>query len=189
MATVSTYSKVDITSNALLLIGESPISSFTEDTTGALIASNLYEQTYEDLLTKHPWRFASAKASLSRLTSTPVDTWRYAFQLPANFLLVQHVDTGNTDYEIYQDKVYTNQSTLVLDYLFKPDESELPAYFVKLMEYTFASMFAIPVTDSATKAEYFQTLTKDQLTKSKTIDSQATPPVEFQHSPLTEIRA
>ena len=118
-----------------------------------------------------------------------MDTWSYAFQLPANFLLVQHVDTGNTDYEIYQDKVYTNQSTLVLDYLFKPDESELPAYFVKLMEYTFASMFAIPVTDSATKAEYFQTLTKDQLTKSKTIDSQATPPVEFQHSPLTEIRA
>ncbi len=133
MSAVKNYTDIDIASNALLLIGESPISSFTEDTVAALIAANLYNPTFENLLTLHPWRFASNKSSLSRLTATPTNQWDYAYQLPTDFLVAQHVDTGNNNFQIYTDKLYSNETTIILDYTFKPDESFLPAYFTELL--------------------------------------------------------
>ena len=177
MASVKNYSDIDIASNALLMIGENPIASFTEDTVAALIAANLYHSTFESLLTLHPWRFASTKATLSRLTATPTNQWKYAFQLPADFLVAQHVDQGNHNYQIYADKLYSDNETMILDYTYKPDESFLPAYFTQLLELRLAAVFAIPITESATKGEYYAGLADKQLQRAKTIDSQSTPSI------------
>ena len=172
---VKNYTSIDLASNALLLIGEETISSFTDDSTAALIAANLYELTYESLLTLHPWRFASTKSTLSRLTALPVNEWTYAYQLPTDFLVAQHIDDANASYQIYGDKLFTNNTSVVLDYTFKPDESFLPAYFAELLEYRLAAVFAIPITESTTKGDYYSTLGERQLAKAKTIDSQMTP--------------
>ncbi|MBT5235810.1 MAG: hypothetical protein HOM18_10975 [Candidatus Marinimicrobia bacterium] len=177
MSAVKNYTDIDIASNALLLIGESPIASFTEDTVAALIAANLYSSTFESLLTLHPWRFASTKATLSRLTAAPVNQWKYAYQLPADFLVAQHIDEGNDNYQIYADKLYSDNTTMVLDYTYKPDESFLPAYFTQLLELRLASVFAIPITESATRGDYYAGLAEKQLQRSKTIDSQSTPSI------------
>jgi|TARA_R110000787_G_scaffold118710_3_gene229566 hypothetical protein len=190
MANVKNYTSIDLASNALLLIGEETISSFTNDTTAALVAANLYDLTYESLLTLHPWRFASTQIVLSRLTSTPVSTWKYAYQLPADFLVAQHVDNSTDMYQIYTDKLYSDNTTITLDYTFKPDESFLPAYFSELLEYRLASLFAIPITESTTKAEYYASLAARQLTKAKTIDSQMSPSsAPAGNSPLINARS
>lgn len=177
MSAVKNYTDIDIASNALLLIGESPIASFTEDTVAALIAANLYSPTFESLLTLHPWRFASNKATLSRLTATPTNQWKYAYQLPSDFLVAQHIDEGNDNYQIYADKLYSDNTTMILDYTYKPDESFLPAYFTQLLQLKLASVFAIPITESATKGEYYAGLADKQLQRAKTIDSQSTPSI------------
>jgi len=177
MASVKNYTDIDIASNALLLIGENPIASFTEDTVSALIAGNLYNPTYESLLTLHPWRFASTKAELSRLTEAPTNQWNYAFQLPADFLVAQHVDEGNDNYQIYGAQLYSNNKTMILDYTYKPDESFLPAYFTELLELRLSAVFAIPITESATRGEYYAKLAEKQLQRAKTIDSQSTPSI------------
>jgi len=190
MAAVENYTSIDLASNALLLIGEETISSFTDDTTAALVAANLYAPTYEGLLTQHPWRFASTKAQLARLVEAPINQWKYAFQLPSDFLVAQHVDKGNDNFQIYADKLYTDQPTMILDYTYKPDESYLPAYFTELLEYKLASIFAIPITESATKADYYTSIANTQLTKAKTIDSQSTPSIGpgLESSALINIR-
>ncbi len=175
MSAVKNYTAIDLASNALLLIGEETISSFTDDSTAALVAANLYDLTYESLLTLHPWRFASSKATLSRLTATPVNEWDYAYQLPADFMVAQHIDDANEKYQIFGDKLYSNNTSIVLDYTFKPDESLLPAYFAELLEYRLAAVFAIPITESATKGDYYASLGERQLSKAKTIDSMMTP--------------
>ena len=74
-------SKFDIVSQALLLIGEAPINSFDEGVSG-VVASNLYDTTRDSLLTATRWRFAAGKASLSKLTATPLNEWNTAFLLP-----------------------------------------------------------------------------------------------------------
>lgn len=191
MSAVKNYTDIDIASNALLLIGENPISSFTEDTIAALIAANLYPATYESLLTLHPWRFASNKATLSRLTDAPTNQWSYAFQLPNDFLVAQHVDSGNDNYQIYGSHLYSNNKTMILDYTYKPDESFLPAYFTELLELRLAAVFAIPITESATRGDYYAGLAEKQLQRAKTVDSQSTPsigPSAFEGSRLINSR-
>jgi hypothetical protein len=177
MSAVKNYTDIDIASNALLLIGESTISSFTEDSTAALIASNLYHPTLESVLSLHPWRFASSKATLSRLTSTPISQWKYGYQLPTDFLVAQHVDYGNHNFQIYADKLYSDETTMVLDYTYKPDEAHFPAYFTELLELRLASVFAIPITESSTKGDYYAALAEKQLQRAKTVDSQSTPSI------------
>ena len=190
MSAVKNYTSIDLASNALLLIGEETISSFTDDSTAALVAANLYELTFESLLTLHPWRFASKQATLSRLTDTPVTDWAYAYQLPSDFMVAQHIDDATEMYQIYGDKLYSDNTTVILDYTFKPDESFLPAYFAELLEYRLAAVFAIPITESATKGDYYAQLAERQMTKSKTIDSQMSPSsAPVGNSPLINFRA
>ena len=178
---------ISMCSNALLLIGHSTISSFTDPGAGPEVAANLYDTTYENLLTQHRWRFATAKRQLSQLTSSPLNEWQYAYTLPADYLTGFRV-YPSTDYEIYENKLYSNENEIAIDYIFKPDESRLPAYFVKLMEFHLAAQFAIPVTDNTAKAEEYRRMYEDQLRRAKFIDSQARPSDGFVDSPFLEVR-
>jgi len=179
---------ISMCSNALLLIGHGTISSFTEGSAGSRVASNLYDTTYENLLTLSRWRFATAKRDLGRLVDTPLNEWTYAYQLPADYLVAIKV-YPQSDYEIYEDKLYSNLTEVALDFVFKPDESMLPPWFVKTMEYALASQFAIPITDNSTKAEEYRVQYEAQYKKARFVDAQARPNDAIVHSPFTEVRA
>jgi len=178
---------VEICSNALLLIGHDTISSFTEGGAGATVAANLYAKTYESLLSVHRCRFASGKAQLSRLVDTPLNEWTYAYQLPANYIVAQKV-YPHGDYEIYEDKLYSNANELAIDYLFKPNENALPPYFEEALELRLASKFAIPVTSNKSTGALYHEMFRDQLRVAKFLDSQARPQQEMQHSPFIDVR-
>lgn len=178
---------ISICSNALLLIGHGTISSFTEGTAGATVASNLYPTTYESCLTMHRWRFASAKSQLSRFTATPLNEWTYAYSLPSGYLLGIKV-YPDVDYEIYENKLYANANEVALDYVFKPSESRLPPYFVKMLEYLLAAQFSVPVTSNKSTGELYAAMYEAQLRRSKYLDSQSRPQASVVDSPFTEIR-
>lgn len=178
---------IEICSNALLLIGHNTIASFTEGGAGAKVAANFYQQTYEALLTRHPWRFAIGQKQLSRLVDTPLNTWAYAFQLPSDFLAAIKVYPQG-DYEIFEDMIYSNQDALELDYIFKPDESRLPAYFVEAMELRLASKFAFPVTSNKSTGELYHAMFLDALKVAKSKDSQGRPNKPIVDSPFTDTR-
>jgi hypothetical protein len=179
---------ISMCSNALLLIGHGTISSFTEGGAGALVASNLYQTSYENLLSLHRWRFASGKVALSRLTATPLNDWSYAYQLPADYLLANRV-IPQSDYEIFANKIYSNETTLEIDYVFKPAESQLPAYFVKLMEMYLASQFAVPVTDNSAKGQLYAQFYDAQMRQAKFADASSRPPDAVADNPLWAARA
>ena len=60
-------SAIDIVSRALVLIGAEPITSFTENTTEALVANNMYEDAVRTALSTARWRFATQQATLAQL--------------------------------------------------------------------------------------------------------------------------
>ena len=64
-------SAIDIVSRALVLIGAEPITSFTENTTEALVANNMYEDAVRTSLSSARWRFATQQAQLSQLVADP----------------------------------------------------------------------------------------------------------------------
>ena len=178
---------VSICSNALLLLGHNPISSFTEGGAGAQVSANMYETVYESVLTMHRWRFAAGQVALSRLVDTPLHDWAYAYQLPADYLVAIKV-YPHADYEIFEDKIYCDQASLAIDYLFKPEENTLPPYFLELMEFRLASKFAIPVTGNRSLADTYFAMFQDQFNRASSLDSQARPSDPIQDSPFIDAR-
>lgn len=177
--------KIEIISNAMVLIGANPISSLSEGTEG-LVGAALYENTYRGILASHSWRFATKKKQLARLTETPLNEFAYQYQLPSDLITVFKVQEL-TDYEIYGDKLYSDSPGVSIDYRYRIDETLLPDYFVLMLQFLLAAQFAIPITDNSQRAQLYQGLYEAQLRRAKNIDSSARPSSAIQDSPLTEI--
>lgn len=180
---------IDMASNALILIGDDPISSFTESGAGAQAAANLYEDTYYAVLSEHPWTFALKEQYLNKLTSTPDDETGYdnAFQMPTDLIRLWAV-FEHQDYTIVGNLLYSNASVALARYVYKVDESRLPSHFIKAMEYKLASEFAISVTEDTQKALYYENKFRDALARAKNIDSQQKPQTPIIDSPFVDVR-
>lgn len=181
-----TVSSITISSNALILLGAEPIASFTDGSTGATIASNLYESSYQSMLTTHRWRFATKKAQLARLSAPPLNGYSYAFQIPSDCLYV--ITPTTNDYEIYGSLIYCNDTAIKLDYIYRVSEDKLPAYYVKMLEFFLAAQFAIPLAGSIDKGNYYSKLFVDQQRKAKFADSTQRPQDSFIDSPYVNVR-
>ena len=174
--------KIDICARALVMIGAQPITSFTDGSTEALVANNVYEDITQASLTRHKWRFATNQKTLSLLTNTPVGRYDYAYQVPTNPEVLQINTITVNDYVIpyarYQDYIYVNSygssSTLVMDYIYRVDEAYFPPHFILALEYELASIFAGSVARDAAMIKQFKELAERQFLVSKNIDSAET---------------
>jgi hypothetical protein len=147
-------SKFDICSSALMELGEDTISSFTANTAPSKICGQLYPEYIKYLLSLHPWKFILKKVQLARLTTAPTNEWTYAYQLPSDLLLMRALYNSSntsvlpqTNYEIFQDEVYTDETTVYIDYQYQPDESEFPSFFLEFAIAAMAAKLAMPITD------------------------------------------
>ena len=183
-----TTSAISLCSNGLLLIGHQSIASFKEGTAGSEIADNLYQSSYHSVLTTYRWRFATRKKKLSRLSAAPMNSYAYQHQLPIDLLyLIKPI--GIMDYEIYEDKIYTNHSEVEIDYTYQVEEGNLPGYFIKMFEFFLASQFALPITGSLDKMKAMNTVYLHQLRMAKYADSSQRPSDNFPVNPYVDIRS
>jgi len=180
-------SAIQISSNALILIGHPPIASFDEPGAGAQAAANLYEMSYQNMLTMYRWRFATKRMELNRLSEAPNNGFQYQYQLPHDLIYLIKKDL-NTDYEIYGDKMYTNDTLVKIDYTYRVDEDKLPSYFVKAFEFFLAMQFAIPVTGNSTRAGEYNSMYEKQLSRAKYSDSSQRPQDTFVSNPYVNVR-
>lgn len=157
--------KLSICSDALILLGASPLSSFSEGTDSAQICDRLYDDLKDSLIASYPWSWSFKKVQLARLTSTPVNEWKYQYALPGDRIAGVRAVYRSTQagvlpiqygWEIQGEALDSSEETIVIDYQFSPNESVLPTYFVQLLKYAMAADIAETVTDQLTKAEYFE---------------------------------
>jgi hypothetical protein len=182
-------SDIDIASNALLLIGDSPISSFSEEGAGATVAAALYPDTYDKLLSEHPWSFAFKEQQLNRLSEAPdpLTNFNNAFQLPTDLIRLWAI-LPHSNYVIVGSLLYSNQEELLARYIFRPPETSLPPHFVKFFEYALASDFAISVTEDIQKAQYYAAKSQVAGAKARSVDSQGRPQIGIIDSPFVDVR-
>ena len=159
--------KLSICSDALIMLGAAPLSSFSEGTDAAQITDRLYDDIRDSTLGMHPWTFSFKKTQLSRTTDTPVNEYKYEYNLPGDRINnVRAVFTNGTSaaspiqygWEIFGDKLLTSEEEKYVDYQFATNEGEMPTYFIQLLKYMVAWNIAETVTDQITKAEYFRTI-------------------------------
>jgi len=174
--------KIDLCARALIMIGAQPISSFSDGSTEALVASNIYDDVVEASLTRHRWRFATTQQQLSLLTNTPTGRYDYAYQMPTSPAVLQIITLTVNDYVIpysrYQNYIYLNgygsSNEVIMDYIYKVDEAYFPAHFKLALEYELASIFAGSVARDSSMIEQFKTLSERQFLVAKNIDSAET---------------
>ena len=147
-------SKFDICSTALVELGEDTISSFTAKTPPSKICGQIYPQYIKYLLSMRPWKFTKKKVQLARLTTAPLNEWSYAYQMPSDMLMMHGLfnssSTGilpQTNYEIFEDQIFTDETIVYIDYQFQPNESSFPAFFTEFAIGAMASKLAMPITD------------------------------------------
>lgn len=189
MASIETPTKIALISKALILLGEKPANSLSENRYGVTVMANLFELQYESELQNngHGWHFARAKKALSRLNSTPLNEYSYVFQLPSDCLLPVG-SFPSTRYEIYGDHVYANVASMDLEYKFKPDVSEIPSYFSLLMVFALARVGAKAITESDATANKWEGEYDRQYARSQFADAQGRPNKTTASSPFTQVR-
>ena len=180
-------SDIDISSNALQMIGAGSIQSFTDPGAGAAVASALYESLLAALLTRTYWRFTIKKQSLNRLSQTPLNGYKYAYQIPTDSLKIERV-YPRIGYQIFEDKIYTDAESLSADYVYRPATTALPSYFVLAFTYKLASEFALAVTDDVGKNQTYEAKFREAMGEAFAADAQQHPQIPIQDSPFTDVR-
>ena len=180
-------SNVDIASNALQMLGAKAINSFDDSGAGAAAAKALYEPLLTALLTNTYWRFAIKKASLNLLSQTPLNEWKYAFQIPTDNLKIEKAYHLRS-YQIYQNFLYANQNSVEIDYVYRVPESLFPSYFELAFTYKLASEFALAVTDDANKNQLYEQKFRLALADAMAADAQQHPQFAIQDQPFTDVR-
>ncbi len=182
--------KIDLISNALIMIGDSPISSLDGGTRREVVADKLYDNIVQNELTKHRWTFARKQVEITKQVSTPPDPngWSSIYQLPTDLLFLITV-SPDSNYQVYGDKLYSNSSNeLYADYIYNVAEADWPVYFAKVVEYALAMDFAASIRDSSAARGEMASAYVNASRMARFTDSQQAPVERIRSNPFASVR-
>lgn len=168
-------SSVTICSNALVRLGDNPISSLQDATKAARACSNLYPAVRDAILREHPWNCARKRVILAPLVDAPAFDYPYQFQLPSDWL--RTIQVGQRDGSIS----YTQEGRLILSYV-----QSLPLVYIfdntveqtwdsELVGVMIAAMTAVlayPITQSAAMMTAKEQLFANVMKTAKAVNGQ-----------------
>lgn len=184
-------SEIQICSNALLLIGDNPISSFDDGSDRATLASNLWDNSRQAVLRAHPWNCAKEMVALAPESTAPAFDWAYKFLLPGNHLRVLFVgEEGQAeDYQVFGRRIFADVNPLYLTYIYdNTDVASWDASLVQAMEVYMAARMAYPITKSTTLRDSMYQEYMTLLKLAKSIDGQEEPAETMGDFPLMTVR-
>lgn len=184
---MSGNSAVSICSNALLLLGDKPISSFDENNDRTRLVANLYQYKRERVLRAHPWNCATKRVVLSPDVAKPAFGWACQFQLPDDWLRTVSVgeDGSEDDYAIEGRKILMDSNVCMLRYIWNNDqESTWDSLLVEAMTQVMIAALTYPITKSTTKQATEEEIVKRVAKEAKAVDGQEQTPETLGDFPL-----
>lgn len=139
---------IDIASRALVLIGANPITSFTDGSREAVVASNLYDEITRGEMSSYPWRFLTTQERMNREVEAPVgEEWDASYTVPISSLRILSVKVNGRpiSFDTFLKSVYTNSSTndiVIAEYVKDVSEDDWPHFFRNYIVFRMASVFA-----------------------------------------------
>ena len=183
---------ITLCASALIKIGAQPIASFEDGTAEGEVAKSLYAGVRDALLAAHPWSFATTQVALPRLAQSPSAEFRYAFQLPPDFLRAISAGTAGRGtgllYRIQGSKLLTDVESVALTHIFRADESSFPPFFASALMARLAAEFCLPLTESASRADFLSRLAESELRFARRADSQQASATALGAFPLISVR-
>ena len=184
--------KVSISSNALLLLGDQPINDFTDNSTRARLASNLWEHTKDAMIRAHHWACCIKRVQLAPEVATPAFQYSYAYNLPGDCLNVLSIDAFEypINHKVEGQQILANDNPIYLRYIFRNDIVESwDAGLVDIMTSAMAAAMCYPITRDAKLKQYYESEVFGKLRKIRAVDSQQSTSTGILSSPLVEVRS
>jgi hypothetical protein len=151
---------IDLTNQALRLLGEFDVTSFDEGTDLAESCNRIVATTLRALMVAHPWRFTMRKAMLAQVAEAPLTEWAYQHAMPPEQIFIRAVRPASKappadEWEIFENRILSNHATLYCDYQVEIDSAAWPAWFTNLARNALAADLAIAVGAGTTAADAF----------------------------------
>lgn len=184
-------SSVSICSNALVLLGGAPFSSFDEPKPHVRVAANLYPSVRDDVLRLHSWNCATDRVILAPMANAPAFDFAYQFQLPGDWLRTLQVGQKGDplEYRMERQRILANVTALPLVYCFRNlVEDTWSTNLIHVMELAMAAKMAYAVTSSSSVRDSYRDEFARELKAAKAIDGQDDPPEEFSAGSFLESR-
>lgn len=173
--------KTSIINLAVMLLGHKPIQSLDNADDMVTAAEQAYDMLLPSVLSQGNWRFA---IQIQQLTLSPIipptgTNWQNVYYLPSGYLKNIRIIPNNYVYDIYTDGlIYTNWGTstpIYMEYVFKPDESLLPFYFVNYFIYEIATFLGLASAQKPEYATYLEKMRIKMMAIAHAIDCQNRP--------------
>lgn len=184
-------SSVSVCSNALMMLGGSPFSSFEEPKPHVRIAANLYPTVRDDVLRLHSWNCVTDRVILAPMVNPPPFDFAHQFQLPGDWLRTLQVgyDGDPIPFRSERQRLLANVTALPLVYCFRNTvEDTWSTNLIHVMELAMAAKMAYAVTSSTSVRDSYRDEFARELKVAKAIDGQDDPPEEFASGTFVESR-
>jgi len=196
-------SEVQIFSQALVGLGDNPVTALTELNPGY---ADLFPQVKARVEVSAPWRFNTVKSSaLTRTISSPATQYKYEYNLPPDILNGQPRTVWNspanqglssqyTDFNIYGKKLLTSSEHIYIDYQVPKEVPLFPVHVTELLILALKAVLAWSVTrksslrDSTFLEAWGQDGKSGYFREAARIDSQGHPPQSIKNYPLIDVR-
>lgn len=182
---------ISICSNALLMLGDSPISSFAEDQDRARLASNLWPQVRDFVLRSHPWNCAIKRVALAPDVTPPPFDWAYQYTLPEDFLKALSIGEMGIEgeYRIEARKLLCDDNPCFLRYVFANDNpGSYDTMLVEVMTSEMAHRMAYAITQSAAMVDSMAAKAQQVMRRAKAVDGQDDTPEQLGDNPIVAAR-
>jgi len=171
--------EVSICSNALRRLGDSPITSLTEDSERARLCNAFYEPSRDAILRSHTWNFAINRATLAKLSSAPAFEYAFQYALPTDPFCLRVLKMEFEDYEFKVENLagqgrvlLTNEGEANIIYIARvTDPSLFDSMFVDVLTAKLAVDLAYPVTNSTGLQKKKKKLFERKLSDARSLDS------------------
>lgn len=171
-------SDTDLANEALVLLGEMPISNIEDlDSKAARVCKQFASGAIDEVLRLGRWNSAMRRATLSRLTPAPISGRSYRFQLPADFIRLAELNgepsSDSTEYyQIEGLELLTDEESAVIRYVARVPIGACDPLLKHAIACRLAAKVAVSLTGSQEKVDLMFALGERALAKARQVDCQ-----------------
>lgn len=178
-----------LVNRALLLIGQSTITSLTDSGREARAANILYSQVRDSVLSAHSWNCATKRTTLAALGTTPAWGFDTEYQLPADFLRLVRLEDMRDDFRIEDGKLLTSTGDGKIRYVYRlTDVSKMDDALKDAIAYRLAAELATTLKGSINDHHAMMQEYESVLSGARLRDSQQSPTERMESSTWVDAR-
>jgi hypothetical protein len=188
-------SAVDISNQALVMLGASPIVSFEDKTIEANALKVVYGPAKEQILRSYPWRCAMKTATLAQLEDAPISPdWAFAWAWPEDAIRIVRIFEGQyphnewPEWEVRGRHIYTKRAGVIAEYVYDVPEPYLDAHVEMALAAKIAVDLSYTLTASNAREQGLNSLFQLKIQEARTTDRQEASHKRFYIDKLSRVR-